>query len=49
MIHPSAQVDPGARIGARVQVGAFSIIGPDVDIGDGTEAWNVHVVTQRGR
>ena len=36
MIHPSAQVDPGARIGARVQVGAFSIIGPDVDIGDGT-------------
>ena len=36
MIHPTAQVDPGARIGARVQVGAFSIIGPDVDIGDGT-------------
>jgi UDP-N-acetylglucosamine acyltransferase len=36
MIHPTAQVDPGARIGARVQVGAFSIIGPDVDVGDGT-------------
>ena len=36
MIHPTAQVDPGARIGARVQVGAFSIVGADVDIGDGT-------------
>ena len=36
MIHPTAQVDPGARIGARVQVGAFSFIGADVDIGDGT-------------
>ena len=36
MIHPTAQVDPGARLGARVSVGAYSIIGPDVDIGDGT-------------
>ena len=36
MIHPSAQVDPGARIGPRVSIGAFSIVGPDVDIGEGT-------------
>jgi len=36
VIHPSAQVDPGARLGARVSVGAFSIIGPDVDIGEGS-------------
>ena len=36
MIHPTAQVDPGARLGARVAVGAYSIIGPDVDVGDGT-------------
>ena len=36
MIHPTAQVDPGARLGARVSVGAFSIIGPEVDIGEGT-------------
>ena len=36
MIHPTAQVDPGARLGARVSVGAYSIIGPEVDIGDGT-------------
>jgi len=36
MIHPTAQIDPGARLGSKVSVGAFSIIGPDVDIGDGT-------------
>lgn len=36
MIHPSAQIDPGARLGARVSVGAFTIIGADVDIGEGS-------------
>jgi UDP-N-acetylglucosamine acyltransferase len=36
MIHPTAQVDPGARIGARVSIGAFTIVGADVDIGEGT-------------
>ena len=24
MIHPTAQIDPGARLGARVSVGAFT-------------------------
>jgi UDP-N-acetylglucosamine acyltransferase len=36
MIHPTAQVDPGARIGARVSIGAFTVVGADVDIGEGT-------------
>ena len=36
MIHPTAQVDPGARIGARVAIGAFTVVGADVDIGEGT-------------
>ena len=36
MIHPTAQIDPGARLGANVHVGAFAVIGPDVEIGDGT-------------
>lgn len=36
MIHPTAQIDPGARLGANVSVGAFVVIGPDVEIGDGT-------------
>ena len=35
-IHPSAQIDPGARIGADVRIGAFTVIGADVEIGDGT-------------
>jgi UDP-N-acetylglucosamine acyltransferase len=45
VIHPSAQVDPGARLGARVGVGAFSIIGPDVDIGEGTVVGSHCVIT----
>ena len=34
MIHPTAQIDPGARIGEQVEVGAYSIIGAEVEIGD---------------
>ncbi|SMC24775.1 acyl-[acyl-carrier-protein]--UDP-N-acetylglucosamine O-acyltransferase [Andreprevotia lacus DSM 23236] len=36
LIHPSAIVDPKARLAADVQVGPFSVIGPDVEIGAGT-------------
>jgi UDP-N-acetylglucosamine acyltransferase len=36
MIHPSAIVDPGARLGKGVEIGAYSIVGADVEIGDGT-------------
>ncbi len=36
MIHPSAIVEPGARLGENVGVGAYSIIGADVEIGEGT-------------
>ena len=36
MIHPSAQIDPAARIGKDVSIGAFCVIGADVEIGDGT-------------
>jgi UDP-3-O-[3-hydroxymyristoyl] glucosamine N-acyltransferase len=35
-IHPTAVVEPGARLGAHVSVGAYARIGPDVTIGDGT-------------
>jgi len=35
MIHPTAQIDASARLG-MVEVGAFSVIGPNVEIGDGT-------------
>ncbi len=36
MIHASASIDPNARLGEGVHVGAFVYIGPDVEIGDGT-------------
>jgi UDP-N-acetylglucosamine acyltransferase len=36
MIHPAAIVHPGARLGANVEVGAYSIIGEHVEIGEDT-------------
>lgn len=35
-VHPSAMVDPSARLGDNVEIGPGSIIGPDVDLGEGT-------------
>ena len=35
-LHPTAVVDPSARIGERVSVGAYSVVGAEVEIGDGT-------------
>jgi UDP-N-acetylglucosamine acyltransferase len=43
VLHPHAIVDPGAKLGKNVHIGAFSIIGPDVEVGD--ESWiGPHVV-----
>jgi UDP-N-acetylglucosamine acyltransferase len=36
-IHPSAIVDPAARLGVGVRVGPFCTVGPDVDLADGVE------------
>jgi UDP-N-acetylglucosamine acyltransferase len=36
MIHPTAQIDPGAVLGRNVAVGAYSVIGAEVEIGEGT-------------
>ncbi|GIX37717.1 MAG: acyl-[acyl-carrier-protein]--UDP-N-acetylglucosamine O-acyltransferase [Silanimonas sp.] len=36
MIHPSALIDPKARLDEGVSVGPFAVIGPDVEIGAGT-------------
>lgn len=33
-IHPSAVVDPGARLGVDVEIGPFCVVGPDVVLGD---------------
>ncbi|MEO5559219.1 MAG: acyl-ACP--UDP-N-acetylglucosamine O-acyltransferase [Dokdonella sp.] len=45
MIHASALIDPSARIGTDVSIGAYSIIGAGVEIGDRT--WiGPHVVIE---
>jgi UDP-N-acetylglucosamine acyltransferase len=35
-VHPTAIVDPSAKLGANVEVGAYAVIGADVEVGDGT-------------
>lgn len=40
MIHPTAIIDPAARLGRNVSVGAYAVIGPQVEIGDNTEISN---------
>jgi UDP-N-acetylglucosamine acyltransferase len=45
LIHPTAEVDPGARLADGVQVGAWSIVGAGVEIGEHTRV-GPHVVIQ---
>lgn len=40
MIHPTAVIDPAARIGEGSTVGAYCVIGADVQIGDGCTIHN---------
>lgn len=42
-VHPQAIVDPSARLAEGVTVGPWSYIGPEVEIGEGTEVLS-HVV-----
>ena len=42
-IHPTALVEPGARLGEGVKVGPFCMVGADVQLGDGVELIS-HVV-----
>jgi UDP-3-O-[3-hydroxymyristoyl] glucosamine N-acyltransferase len=46
-IHPTAVVDPSARIGANASIGACSVVGEDVEIGEGCTLLP-HVVIYRG-
>ena len=47
MIHPSACVDPAARIGEGVEIGPFCYVQGDVEIGDGTRLIS-HVTVMDG-
>jgi len=44
-IHPTAIVDTSAEIGDGVEIGPFSVVGPDVKIGDGSSLLS-HVVLE---
>jgi UDP-N-acetylglucosamine acyltransferase len=46
-IHPSAVVEPGARIHASAEIGPFCIVGPRVTIGPGTRLLQSVVVAGR--
>jgi UDP-N-acetylglucosamine acyltransferase len=35
-VHPTAVVDPGAKLGENVRIGPFCVVGAEVEIGDGT-------------
>jgi UDP-N-acetylglucosamine acyltransferase len=48
-IHPSAVVDPGAELADDVQIGPFSLIGPDAVVGSGTSIQSHVVITGRTR
>ncbi|MDE3179282.1 MAG: acyl-ACP--UDP-N-acetylglucosamine O-acyltransferase [Acidobacteriota bacterium] len=41
--HPTAIIDPGARLACTVSVGPYSVIGPDVELGEECEVMS-HVV-----
>jgi UDP-N-acetylglucosamine acyltransferase len=43
VIHPTAIIDPAAKVAADVKIGAYSVIGPNVEIGLGCEIAS-HVV-----
>ncbi|MBS0569990.1 MAG: acyl-ACP--UDP-N-acetylglucosamine O-acyltransferase [Proteobacteria bacterium] len=45
MIHASAIIDPGATLGANVDVGPYAVIGAEVEVGDGTTI-GAHAVIQ---
>ncbi len=44
-VHPTAIVDPGARLGEGVEIGSFCIVGPDVTLGRGCKLHS-HVVME---
>jgi UDP-N-acetylglucosamine acyltransferase len=44
-IHPSALIDPRAQLGARVRIGAYTVVGPEVTLADDVELGH-HVVLE---
>jgi UDP-N-acetylglucosamine acyltransferase len=49
VIHPTAIVESGARLGADVRIGPCSVVGPQVELGDAVELVSHVVVAGRTR
>jgi len=49
ILHPTAIVHPGARLGNNVSIGAFSIVDEHVEIGEGTQIGHHCVLTGHTR
>lgn len=49
MIHPTAIVHPGARLGTNVEIGPYAVVGEHVEIGDGTRIGAHAVITGHTR
>ena len=49
MIEPTAIIHPGAKLGSDVAVGAYSVIGAEVEIGPGTRVGHYVVIEGRTR
>jgi UDP-N-acetylglucosamine acyltransferase len=47
MVHPTAVVESGAKLGADVKIGPFCMVGPHVVLGDGCELLSHAVVAGR--
>ncbi len=44
-VHPTASIDPAARLGSDIVVGPYAVVGADVEIGDGCSV-GAHAVIQ---
>ena len=48
-VHPTAVVDPAAKLGSGVVIGPYAVIGPEVEIGDGSRIGPHAVIDGRVR
>lgn len=48
-IHPTAIVDPGARLAGDVEIGPYTVVGGEVEVGAGTTIGSHNVITGRTR
>lgn len=48
-VHPTAVIDPGAKLGARVSIGAYTVVGRGVEIGDDTSIGSHSVIEKNCR